>query len=106
MLKLRHIISVFVSREIMLKLVFSKVISGENKLKLKFICKQAFHCNNKAILKLTHKLIHKLMHKLSLEFIAAEQHRGFILITVEGFHVTSQHLHKFFCKLHLKFYKY
>ena len=42
MLKLRHIISVFVSREIMLKLVFSKVISGENKLKLS-ICKQAFH---------------------------------------------------------------
>ena len=42
MLKLRHIISVFVSREIMLKLVFSKVISGENKLKLSLYVSKHF----------------------------------------------------------------
>ena len=42
MLKLRHIISVFVSREIMLKLVFSKVISGENKVKLSLYVSKHF----------------------------------------------------------------
>ena len=42
MLKLRHIISVFVSREIMLKLVFSKVISCENKLKLSLYVSKHF----------------------------------------------------------------
>ena len=42
MFKLRHIISVFVSHEIMLKLVFSKVISGENKLKLSLYVSKHF----------------------------------------------------------------
>ena len=51
-----------------------------------------------AILKLTHKL----MHKLSLEFIATDNYRGFILITVKGFYVTLQCQHDFFCELHLK----
>ena len=63
-----------------MKLVFSKVISCENKL----------------------KLIHKLMHKLSLEFIATDYYRGFMLITVKGFHVTLQWQHKLFCELQLK----
>ena len=42
------------------------------------------------------------MHKLSLEFIATEYYRGFILITVKGFHVRMQWQYKILCKLHLK----
>ena len=42
------------------------------------------------------------MHKLSLEFIATDYYRGFILITVKGFHVKLQWQLKFLCELNLK----
>ena len=41
------------------------------------------------------------MHKLSLEFIATDYYRGFVLITVKGFYVRLQCQH-IFCELHLK----